>query len=70
MGKHHHHPGEGHREGNPPRSFRGHLHHNWFFDVSGFFLLLALLGFIASGNLAWNFSATPPAHAPLIGGSK
>jgi hypothetical protein len=70
MGKHHHHSDEGHDKGNPPRSIRGHLHHNWFFYVSGVFLLLALLGFIVSGNLSWNFNAGSSPQTPLIGGSK
>jgi len=70
MSKHHHHPNEGHGEGNPPGSIRGHLHHNWFFYVSGVFLLIALLAFIFSGNLSWQFSASAPHQQPLIGGAK
>jgi hypothetical protein len=70
MSKHHHHPHEGHGDGNPPPSLRGHFHHNWFFYVSGLFLLIALLAFIASGNLSWQFSASAPPQTPLIGGSK
>jgi hypothetical protein len=70
MSKHHHHPDEGHGAGNPPRSARNHLRHNWFFYVSGIFLLIALLGFIVSGNLAWQFNAAPPPQKPLIGGAK
>jgi hypothetical protein len=53
MSKHHHHPNEGHGDGNPASSIRGHLHHNWFFYVSGLFILVALLAFIFSGNLLW-----------------
>jgi hypothetical protein len=70
MSKHHHHPNEGHGSGNPPGGVRGHLHHNWFFYASGIFILLALLAFILSGNLAWNFNASAPTAKPLIGGSK
>jgi hypothetical protein len=66
MSKHHHHPNEGHGSGDPPRSLRGHLHHNWFFYVSGVFLLVALLGFIFSGNLSWQFSASAPQPTPLF----
>jgi hypothetical protein len=51
MSKHHHHPHEGHGEGNPPGSGDKPLKHNWFFYVAGFFLMLALLGFILSNNL-------------------
>jgi hypothetical protein len=61
MSHHHHHPGEGHGPGNPPN--RGHLRHNWFFYVAGFFLLLALVSFVLSGNLAWR-PALPPSPAP------
>ena len=60
MSKHHHHPNEGHGDGGPPRPVRDHLHHNWFFYTAGVFLLLALLAFVFSGNLAWQFSAAPP----------
>jgi len=67
---HHHHPNEGHGDGSPPRSMRNHLHHNWFFYVSGLFILVALLAFILSGNLSWQFSAAAPPQTPLIGGAK
>ena len=70
MSKHHHHPNEGHGDGHRPSSIRGHLHHNWFFYVSGIFILVALLAFIVSGNLSWQFSAAPPPQTPLIGGAK
>jgi hypothetical protein len=70
MSKHHHHPNEGHGEGSPPRSMRNHLHHNWFFYVSGIFILVALLAFVLSGNLSWQFSAAPSASTPLISGKK
>jgi hypothetical protein len=68
MSKHHHHPNEGHGPGAPSRSVREHLHHHWFFYVSGIFLLVALVCFVLSGNVSWQFSASPPAQAPLIGG--
>jgi hypothetical protein len=70
MSKHHHHPGEGHYGGHPPGSFRAHLHHNFFFYLSGAFLLLALLGFILSGNLSWQYSVSAPQPKPLISGAK
>jgi hypothetical protein len=66
MSKHHHHPHEGHGDGGT--SDRP-LRHNWFFYVAGFFLLLALIGFILSGNLALTPSSTPaPAAAPTGSG--
>jgi len=61
MSKHHHHPHEGHGDGGRPP--QGHLHHNWFFYVAGFFILLALISFVLSGNLAWR-PAPPPPTAP------
>jgi len=70
VSKHHHHPNEGHGEGNPPRTVRGHLHHNWFFYVSGIFILVALLAFIFSGNLSWNFNMAPSTQTPLSGSPK
>jgi hypothetical protein len=70
MSKHHHHPNEGHRGGQPAHSVRNHLHHTWFFYVSGIFILVALIAFVLSGNLSWQFSATPTPQAPLVGGSK
>jgi hypothetical protein len=50
VGKHHHHPHEGHRSGTSPGGKP--MHHDWRFYVAGFFILLALLAFIFSGNLA------------------
>ena len=70
MSKHHHHPHEGHGAGNPPGTVRGHLHHNWFFYVSGLFILVALLAFIFSGNLSWNYNITQPVQPPLPGSAK
>jgi hypothetical protein len=67
MSKHHHHPDEGHSAGNPPRN---HFRHNWFFYVSGVFILIALLAFIVSGNLSWNFNAGAPPQKPIVGGAK
>jgi len=61
MSKHHHHPHEGHSSGTPKGD---HFHHNWFFYVAGFFLFLALLAFIFSGNLRFHPSATPPPSKP------
>ncbi|HEX4141344.1 MAG TPA: hypothetical protein VHY09_13430 [Candidatus Methylacidiphilales bacterium] len=67
MSKHHHHPNEGHGPGNPPGN---HFRRNWFFYVSGVFILIALLAFIVSGNLTWNFNAAAPPQKPLVGGGK
>ena len=59
---HHHHPHEGHGSGNPPKT---RLRHTWFFYLAGLFILLALLSFVFSGNLAWGPRAQPaPAPAP------
>jgi hypothetical protein len=63
MSKHHHHPHEGHGAGTPSKK---PLRHNWFFWVAGFFLLLALLGFILSGNLAF----TPAPARPVVPANK
>ncbi len=62
MSKHHHHPHEGHSAGNPPGTGDKPLRHNWFFYVAGFFLLLALIGFILSNNLS--MQPTLPAQVP------
>jgi len=70
MSKHHHHPHEGHGSGARPDSARNHLHHNWFFYISGIFILIALIAFILSGNLSWQFGATPTSQKPLVGESK
>jgi len=70
MSKHHHHPHEGHGDGKLPRPVRDHLHHNWFFYLSGLCILVALLAFVLSGNLSWQFSASPRQQQPLIGGTK
>jgi hypothetical protein len=67
MSKHHHHPNEGHGPGNPPRS---HLHQNWFFYVSGIFILIGLLAFIVWGSQPWKYSAPAPQQMPATGGSK
>jgi len=64
---HHHHPDEGHGDGVPPRSAKNHLHHNWFFYVAGFFILLALIGFIMAGTPAWQVVA--PAQPPPLNDS-
>jgi len=61
MSKHHHHPHEGHHSGEPGAS-RKPMHHDWRFYVAGFFLFLALLAFILSGNLRWR-PAPPPLPA-------
>ena len=58
MSKHHHNPHEGHSNGESSKG--DHMHHNWFFYVAGFFLLLALLAFIFSGNLALQPNLPPP----------
>jgi hypothetical protein len=70
MSKHHHHLNEGHKNGDLPRSMRNHLHHNWFFYVSGIFILVALLAFVFSGNPARQQSAPPLHPAPSSGVGK
>ena len=70
MSKHHHHPHEGHGEGNPPGTARGHLRHNWFFYVSGVFLFIALLAFVLTGSLAWRPPVATPPPAPAAGTAK
>jgi hypothetical protein len=64
MGKHHHNPHEGHRSGVP--SGGKPLHHDWRFYAAGFFILIALLAFIFSGNLAWR-PAPSPTPPPVAG---
>ena len=68
MSKHHHHPHEGHGQGNPPGDKP--LRHNWFFYVAGFFLLLALIGFILSNNLNMQPAPTPRPPATPAGVDK
>jgi uncharacterized integral membrane protein len=70
MSKHHHHPHEGHGAGNPPGTGRKHLRHTWFFYVAGFFLLLALLGFILSNNLSSVPGPVAPVNAAPSGAAK
>jgi hypothetical protein len=70
MSKHHHHPHEGHSAGNPPGTGRGHLRHNWFFYLAGVMILLALLAFIFSGNLAWRPAISSPQPAPSSDAAK
>jgi hypothetical protein len=65
MSEHHHHKAhEGHQSGKPPGG--GRMHRGWFFWLSGIFLLLALLGFIFSGNLVFSPAPAPapPGAAP------
>jgi hypothetical protein len=59
MSKHHHHPDEGHGGGDSPGSAGKPLHHNVFFWVAGFFILLALIGFILEGIPAVRSSIWP-----------
>jgi len=42
----------------------GHLRHNWFFYVSGFFLLLALLAFTFYGMFAGHVAPSPVTPPP------
>jgi hypothetical protein len=66
VGKHHHHPHEGHRSGTSPGGNKP-MHHDWRFYAAGFFILLALLAFIFSGNLAWRPAGAPSPAPPLTG---
>ena len=68
MSKHHHHPHEGHSAGNPPGSGDKPLRHNWFFYVAGFFLMLALIGFILSNNFHYQPDVRPAPAAPAANG--
>jgi hypothetical protein len=70
MSKHHHHPHEGHGSGAAPGSGRKPLHHNVFFWVAGFFILIALLAFIFSGNLALQPALSTPQPTPSAGVAK
>jgi hypothetical protein len=65
MGKHHHNPHEGHRSGVP--SGGKPLHHDWRFYAAGIFILIALLAFIFSGNLAWRPAPSPAPPPPVAG---
>ena len=69
MSKHHHHPNEGHGDGDPPGSARKPLHHNWFFWVAGLFILVALISFILEGG-GLRPGAPPPQPTPSSSGGK
>jgi hypothetical protein len=60
MSRHHHHDNKSPREEHPSGRAPYKMHHDWRFYAAGFFLLLALLAFIFSGNLAWRPVAAPP----------
>ena len=62
MAHHHHHPHEGHSSGNPPT--RKPLHHDWRFYAAGLLILVALLIYLATGDLAFRpRAAVAPAPA-------
>jgi hypothetical protein len=58
MSEHHHHqPHEGHSS----RETKRPLHHNAFFWVAGFFILVALICFVLAGiPSVWQSVHTPP----------
>ena len=70
MSKHHHHPHEGHSAGEAPGTGRKPLHHSPFFWVAGVFILVALLAFIFSGNLAWRPATSAPQPAAASDAAK
>ena len=43
------------------------MHHDWRFYAAGFFILIALLAFIFSGNLAWRPAPAPIPASPTAG---
>jgi hypothetical protein len=65
MSNHHHLPNEGTGDSDAPDSADRPLRHNWLFYVAGFFLMIALIGFILEGTVAWRPSpaVTPPITA-------
>jgi len=70
MSKHHHHPHEGHSAGDSPETSKGHLRHNWFFYVAGFFILVALIGFVLSSSPGWQTPVPLSQAAPATGGEQ
>jgi hypothetical protein len=65
MGKHHHHPNEGHDPGRPGSK---PLHHYWRFYAAGLAILIALLIYLLSGDLAFQPRLTPVPQTPIVGG--
>jgi hypothetical protein len=66
MGKHHHHPHEGHGSGTPPS--RKPMHHDWRFYAAGLAILIALLIYLLSGDLAFQPRLTPVPQTPIANG--
>ena len=65
MGKHHHKPHEGHSDGthvSRPADAPAKKH-SLFFYVAGLFILLGLIAFILSGNLAFFPRTASPAQS-------
>jgi hypothetical protein len=67
MSKHHHNPHEGHSSGNAPGTGRKPLHHDWRFYAAGLCILVALLVYLLSGDLAFQPRVGTPAPPPLSG---
>jgi hypothetical protein len=61
MSRHHHHPHEGHLGGNPPGQKK--LRHDWRFYAAGLCILIALLVYLLSGDLAFTPRVTAPPPA-------
>jgi hypothetical protein len=67
MSKHHHHPHEGHHSGLPSRK---PLHHDWRFYAAGALIMIALLIYLLTEDLAFTPRALPTSSAPpsAVGG--
>jgi hypothetical protein len=67
MGKHHHKPHEGHSDGtHTQHSAKEPVKHNWFFYLAGLAILIALVVYLLSGDLAF----TPRVVAPAANAGK
>jgi hypothetical protein len=67
MSHHHHHPHEGHSDGSHnQRSAKKPLHHDWRFYAAGLCILVALVIYLLSGDLAFQPRLTP-VPAPMVG---
>jgi hypothetical protein len=65
MGKHHHHPHEGHSDGShTSRPVNKPVHHDWRFYAAGLCILIALVVYLLSGDLA--FSPRTPVSPPIV----
>ena len=68
MGKHHHHPHEGHGDGSRVQhSAKKPVHHDWRFYAAGLMILVALLLYLLSGDLAFQPRVAAPPASRLSG---